>query len=290
MNPDTEPANIYQKHVPISLGLKLVSTVPQVLDLPHESHVGHDVMVWFLSRLIAYGMMSHEYRYGVRRLVMTEEDEFDYDRAISCYICGKEFPDEYANTRRVPSKVRDHDHITGVYRGAAHSQCNLRLRRAYKFPVFIHNCRGYDSHLIVPAFTQFRGIVMQVIGQGLEKYLPLTRDNTTVFKYSLQFLSGTLEALVACLKKSGKDKFKVLNGSFTGTADDEGMDTLLRKGVYPYDYMNRVDRFTDKKIPPIEEFFNRLCNEPCSAALHKYADDVWNKFVVTPCVTFTTCI
>jgi hypothetical protein len=277
-NPDTEPANIYQKHVPISVGLKLVSTVPQVLDLPYESYLGDDVVVWFLNRIIAYRNMTHEYLFDVRRLVMTEADQTDYDHTNSCYICGKEFPDEYANTRRALSKVRDHDHITGAYRGAAHSQCNLRLRTTYKIPVFIHNFRGYDSHLIVPAFTHFKGMIMQVIGQGLEKYLSLTWDTTIVFKDSLQFLSGSLDALVACLKKSGKDKFKVLTAEFVGKTDNEGMDMLLRKGVYPYDYMNHTDRFAEQKIPTIEEFFSRLYNKPCSVSDYKYADDVWNKF------------
>jgi hypothetical protein len=60
-NPDTEPASIYEKHVPISVGLKLVSTVPQVPDMPYESHIGDDVAVWFLNRLIAYRTMTHEY-------------------------------------------------------------------------------------------------------------------------------------------------------------------------------------------------------------------------------------
>jgi hypothetical protein len=110
--------------------------------------------------------MAHEYLFHVPRLVMTEEDQFDYDRAVSCCICGKEFPDEYTNTRRALPKVRDHDHITGAYRGAAHSQCNLSFRTTYKMPVFIHDFRGYDSHLIVPAFTQLEAIVMKVIGQG----------------------------------------------------------------------------------------------------------------------------
>ena len=47
-------------------------------------------------------------------------------------------------------KVIDHDHITGKYRGAAHSSCNLKLRidpDKIKIPVFFHNLRGYDAHL-----------------------------------------------------------------------------------------------------------------------------------------------
>ena len=49
-------------------------------------------------------------------------------------------------------RVIDHDHITGKYRGAAHSSCNLKLRidpDKIKIPVFFHNLRGYDAHLIM---------------------------------------------------------------------------------------------------------------------------------------------
>jgi hypothetical protein len=100
--------------------------------------------------------------------------------------------------------VRDHDHITGASRAAAHSQCILRLLTTYKIPVFIHNFRGYDSHLIVLAFTHFKDMVMQVIGRNLEKYMSLTWDNTIVSIDSLQFLSGSLNALVARLKEEAR--------------------------------------------------------------------------------------
>ena len=221
-NSDTELANCYQQHDPISVGLKLVSTVPGVLELPYESHMGADVAVWLLNRLLAYRDMTHEYLFDPKRLVMTVANQADFESALVCYICGKQFPDEYTNTKRSLAKVRDHDHLTGTYRGAAHSKCNLSLRKTYKIPVFIHNFRGYDSHLIVPAFTQFKGMVMQVIGQGLEKYMSLTWDNTIVFKDSLQFLGGRLEALVECLLKSGKDKFHALSEAFRAETDDTG--------------------------------------------------------------------
>ncbi|CAC5402243.1 unnamed protein product [Mytilus coruscus] len=45
-----------------------------------------------------------------------EEDEFQ--EAIECYICGKEFEEN--------NKVREHDHLSGKYRGAACQSCNTK--------------------------------------------------------------------------------------------------------------------------------------------------------------------
>ena len=45
----------------------------------------------------------------------------EFDNATHCYICNKEFVPNYKKA----SKVRDHDHQTGEYRGCAHNVCNI---------------------------------------------------------------------------------------------------------------------------------------------------------------------
>ena len=55
---------------------------------------------------------------------MTPEDRRAHDtvsRAGVCHICEKPFVG-------TTDSVRDHCHITGKYRGAAHNACNLKLR------------------------------------------------------------------------------------------------------------------------------------------------------------------
>ena len=69
--------------------------------------------------------------------------------------------------------VRDHCHITGKYRGAAHSACNLKLRlnpKTMVVPVVFHNLRSYDSHLLMQAISKVKGKV-SCIPNNTEKYI-----------------------------------------------------------------------------------------------------------------------
>ncbi|CAC5359077.1 unnamed protein product [Mytilus coruscus] len=69
-----------------------------------------------------------------------EEDEFQ--EATECYICGKEFEEN--------NKVREHDHLSGKYRGAACQSCNTKEGKSTKLiPVFFHNGSNYDFHFLI---------------------------------------------------------------------------------------------------------------------------------------------
>ena len=125
-NTREEPKNCYQKHVPISVGIKLVSNVVGVLDNePYETYTNDDVVVWFLNRLLNYREIIFTYLFDDQRLVMTDANQADFDSAFQCYICRKPFPVYGEKFRKGQTKVRDHDHLSGAYRGAAHSLCNL---------------------------------------------------------------------------------------------------------------------------------------------------------------------
>ena len=91
---------------------------------------------------------------------MTIEDEENYQNSQNCWIC---------NEKVIKDKVRDHCHITGKYRGAAHSQCNLKLKIPKKLPIIFHNLEGYDGHLIFRELNKFKDIDIQVIPKSSEK-------------------------------------------------------------------------------------------------------------------------
>ena len=69
---------------------------------------------------------------------MTIENENNYQNSQDCWICNEELD---------KNKVRNHCHTTGEYRGAAHSQCNLKIKISRKLPVIFHNLEIYDGHI-----------------------------------------------------------------------------------------------------------------------------------------------
>ena len=75
---------------------------------------------------------------------LTEQEIHEYENAEYCHICKKVFGEEKKHR-----KVRDHDHYTGKFRGAAHSTCNLRYSVQRDIPVFFHNSTNYDFNLII---------------------------------------------------------------------------------------------------------------------------------------------
>ena len=69
-----------------------------------------------------------------KNLVMTAEENEEFERSNICWICGKLIDID-------DNKVRDHCHITGKYRGAAHWSCNTHLKVSKKVPVVFHHLR-----------------------------------------------------------------------------------------------------------------------------------------------------
>ncbi len=269
-----EPAHgshAYQKHIPCSIGLKLVSRVPELSQMPYIHHTDPDAPLWFLEQLLSIVDQVKIYLFDDRRLIMSRENQRAFDSATICTICQKPLGVD---------KVRDHDHYTGAFRGAAHAKCNLQMRKTYKVPVFLHNFRGYDAHLIVMAMAKFPQVEIRVIGQGYEKYLTVSWGDHLVFKDSLQFMACSLEQLASNLKKSGADQFKQLRSQFGYDTEEQKqqLELILRKGVYPYDYMNNWQRFEEQQLPATEEFASRLRDTKCKPAEYEHAQRVWQAF------------
>ena len=87
----------------------------------------------------------------------------EYNKARECHICFKPFG---KNDR----KVRDHCHYSELYRGAAHSSCNLQYEIPNYIPVVFHNLSGYDAHLFIRELAKYTTDI-GVIAKNTEDYI-----------------------------------------------------------------------------------------------------------------------
>ena len=175
---------------------------------------------------------------------MSGSDGQAFKKAINCHICNKELGKD---------RVRDHCHVTGKFRGEAHNDCNINYKFMGRIPLVFHNLRGYDSHVIMQAIGTIQGKSLKCIPNSMEKYISFSLGCMD-FIDSFQFMSSSLEKLVDNLAKEGPTKFHHMTEYF-GT---EKIDLLLRKQVYPYEYLDSECKFTEEQLPPKEAFHSSL--------------------------------
>ena len=197
-------------------------------------------------------------------------------------------------------KVRDHCHYTREYRGAAHSVCNLQYKTSKTIPVVFHNGSSYDNHFLIRQLAKdFKGY-FSCIGENTEKYISFSisifkesdKDNkkkkTGVFKLefidSNRFMQGKLEDHVENLSERGKNIANdVLQERFYNTHqlcnnDLDKFELLLRKGVYPYTYMDGWKRLKEDMLPDKESFYSELNKEHITNDDYAHAQKVYDTF------------
>ena len=194
-------------------------------------------------------------------MILDDDAKKLYNAQTECYACRMPFG------KKELRKVRDHCHYTGKFRGALHSKCNLRLRKGNKIPVFFHNLEGYDSHLFVKRLADTEGDV-NCIPHNEEKYITFTKNvwvdafenekgNEVNVHTRLRFVD-TMNFMASSLEKLVKNLDRPM---FTHTSkyfSTEQLDLMLQKGVYPHEYLDRVEKLFETKLPSKDRFASTL--------------------------------
>jgi len=187
--------NYYQKHIPSSVGLKVVSEFEDLLYFkPEITRDDTDVTTYFLNKLFEIEKAIDEKMNINKPIAMTKQDEFIHQITTECHICKRPF---LSGDR----KVRDHCHITGKYRGPAHQSCNLNYKyddEKFKIPILIHNSKGYDTHLIMQSIAKFSDKKIECIPKTEEKYTTFSIGKLQ-FLDSMTFMNSSLSKLVDAL-------------------------------------------------------------------------------------------
>ena len=103
------------------------------------------------------------------------------------------------------------------------------------FFIISNNLKGYGSYLIMQEIGSSDAKV-NVIPNGLEKYMAFTINNNLAFTESMQFMNSSLDTLVKILSHND---FKYLSQEFSGNL----LELLREKGVYPYEFMDSFRKF-----------------------------------------------
>ena len=213
---------------------------------------------------------------------LTFQQKTEFRQATRCSICNKKFqPDD--------TKVQDHCHFTGKYRGAAHVKCNLDYSfRYFKIPIFFHNLKNYDAHLIIAKANELNIELNQnkridVIAQNSEKFITFS-FGACQFKDSFAFLTASLDKLVRLNKYEGNEKIKDWEAHFRYTSTNPyiksktDLNLLTDKGVYPYDYMNSWEKFDETQLPKKDGFYSQLYEENITDKDYARANIAWKHF------------
>ncbi len=114
---------------------------------------------------------------------------------------------------------------------------------------------------------------MDAIPLNSEKFKMLSVNELT-FLDSSAFLQGSLSSLVETLVKSNHQFDIVKEAGYS----EKDLKLLLRKGVYPYDYVTDLSRLNDTNLPPRKEFYSKLKAENITRKDYSHACKVWKHF------------
>ena len=234
---------------------------------------------------------------------MSDDEIVAFESADVCYFCQQPFD----------RKCRHHDHVTGNFIAACCNKCNLQLKPRkwggrnwnkkprpastddgvefeteveseekdekfkYFIPVVFHNSKNYDMHHILKFLSKnslCSNDDFHVIATNSEKFISVQIGNLRILD-SCQFLPGSLDSLVENLKRDGENKFVHTRRHFE---DPAKFRMILRKGVYPYEYMSSRDKFSESQLPPRESFYSKLTQSECSVEDYEHAQLVWKTF------------
>ena len=218
---------------------------------------------------------------------MTQDDLNKYEGTNVCHICEKTIDNGDV-------KVRDHNHFTGEFVGAAHQSCNINFKEPSFIPIVFHNLSGYDAHLFIKQLGG-PGEEINCIANNEEKYISFTKkiqvdsfvdENEKERKIylnnrlidSFKFMQCGLDSLVKNLTNNSTNNSLIPH---TKNRFQERTYLALRKGVYPYNYMDSPERLSETQLPPKSAFYSKLSDSNITDKDYSHAQKVWKEFGMT---------
>ena len=234
--------------------------------------------------------MAFYFRKTKEDIIMTEKDKEHYKNNNICRFCEKNFESD---------KVRDHCHLTGKYRGPAHSKCNINViqKQSNFIPFVFHNFSIYDCHMFFKRLINKKKdkVDFEIIPKTNEEYISLTYGCIR-FIDSYRFLSSGLDSLVKTLVDNSHKTLEdfeeeiVDNDEISNIVNEIKM--LIKEDKYKNDSMKDLKKDYPDKINELEEALLDYMGENDLKILKTGFPDKWkylSKKLAYPC-EFFNCI
>ena len=159
------------------------------LSIPFKLYLGEYALYIFIINVIEESKYCSDVmkKHFNKEHVMTKTDNEDLQNSTTCRICDYNYIDNDV-------KERKHCHITGKYRGSAHTDCNINFKLNHKIHAVFYNLKKCDSHLIMQELSKFI-LKINFIPNELEKYVGFSINTKLSFIDSFQFQSSSLVSL-----------------------------------------------------------------------------------------------
>ena len=247
-----------------------------------------------------------------KKVKMSEDDNTVFEEATQCHICNEALNgDKVLDHDHYNGKYRGaaHNqcninyttpkHIPVIFHNLSGYDCHLFIKTLGvsegKINVIPNNEEKYIS------FTKRIQVASYINKKGktVNKYKELRFIDS--YKFMLSGLSNLVKNLTECgqcqtckcVKQNLKcgscsncldhdkscqspksDNMRVISKFYEG----DKLSLLLRKGVFPYDHFDSLDRLKETALPPIEAFYNELNKSNISATDYHHAQKVWETF------------
>ena len=298
-------------HVPCGYGLLLVRSYDENF-LTH--YRGTDCMEKLLKAVCAMIGKTKE----APHKALSKEQIHDYNLEEECFVCKKEFVEEKKKTVEYCYFTGDYVGVRHTYclsylnkscKRAVEIPIGLHNGSSYDCHFIIKElAKGVDGLICIGENSEKYITFKAIINTDLIEFKLKFIDTFGFIPFSLDSMVNNLTELNQC-KECGKecnnyvrinntikyscnkckkvsykpisDLIKRCSNVYSiSNGDLDKLLLLLRKGVYPYEYMNSWNRFNECKNPSFEKYFSELNMSNISKEDYAHSQKIWSTFKI----------
>ena len=209
---------------------------------------GDDCMKKFCKGLREHATKIINYE-KKKMISLTTKEEIYHNKQKICYICKKEF----INNDKKQQKVRDHCHYTGKYRViySYRFMSSSLSKLVDNLSEGIHNSKCVDCNSCLDYIKiKNKKLLLKCFNCNAYYRKKFNKDLSKKFKNTYSFCNNDINKFIL----------------------------LLRKGVYPYEYVDNWERFSEISLPSKEDFYSNLNMEDINDIDYRHANNIFKRF------------